>query len=86
MSRRRNNGLNFYEKKKLITHKEVYAFLSWSAIIVGAILFSYVAVYAFGVRTTVIGDSMSPTLAGGQEVLINRLVYNIFEPGKGSCW
>jgi len=51
--------------------------------VVGAILLSYVAVFAFGVRTTVIGDSMSPTLVGGQEVLINRLVYNIFEPGMG---
>lgn len=83
MSRRKSNGLSFYEKKKLITHKEIYAFMSWSAIVVGAILLSYVAVFAFGVRTTVIGDSMSPTLVGGQEVLINRLVYNIFEPRMG---
>jgi signal peptidase I len=83
MSRRKSNGISFYEKKKLITHKEIYAFMSWSAIVVGAILLSYVAVFAFGVRTTVIGDSMSPTLVGGQEVLINRLVYNIFEPGMG---
>jgi signal peptidase I len=83
MSRRKSNGLSVYEKKKLITHKEIYAFMSWSAIVVGAILLSYVAVFAFGVRTTVIGDSMSPTLVGGQEVLINRLVHNIFEPGMG---
>ena len=83
MSRRSSIGLSFYEKKKLITQKEVYAFLSWTAIIAGAIMLAYVSTYALGVRTTVIGDSMSPTLVNGQEVLINRLVYNIFEPKAG---
>ncbi len=74
--KRQTNGLVFYEKKKLITAKGIYAVLSWSAIIIGA-------VYAFGVRTTVIGDSMEPTLVNGQEIMINRLIYNIFEPGQG---
>lgn len=77
------NGLVFYEKKKLITAKAVYTFLSWAAIVVGAVLFAYVSVFAFGVRTTVIGDSMEPTLVNGQEIMINRLVYNIFEPKQG---
>lgn len=81
--RKQTNGLVFYEKKKLITAKQIYAFLSWTAIIFGAVLFAYVAVYAFGVRTTVIGDSMEPTLVNGQEIMINRLVYNIFTPGQG---
>ena len=83
MARRKGNGLIFYEKKKLVTMKEIYAFLSWAAIVVGAILLSYVVVYAFGIRTTVIGDSMYPSLVNGQEILINRLSYNIFEPKKG---
>ena len=81
--KRQSNGLVFYEKKKLVTAREIYAFLSWAAIICGAVLFAYVAVFAFGVRTTVIGDSMEPTLVNGQEIMINRLVYNIFTPGQG---
>ena len=58
-------------------------FFRGRAIIAGAVLFAYVAVFAFGVRTTVIGDSMEPTLVNGQEIMINRLVYNIFTPGQG---
>ena len=83
MARRNSNGLVFYEKKKLITAKQITTGLSWIVIIAGAILFAYVTVYAFGVRTTVIGDSMEPTLVNGQEIMINRLIYNIFEPGQG---
>ncbi len=81
--KKQGNGLVFYEKKRFITAKRIYAVLSWVAIISGAVLFAYVAVYALGVRTTVIGDSMEPTLVNGQEIMINRLVYSIFEPGKG---
>ncbi|MCR5773869.1 MAG: signal peptidase I [Lachnospiraceae bacterium] len=81
--RKQTNGLVFYEKKKLITARQVYAFISWVAIIAGAILMAYVMVFAFGVRTTIIGDSMEPSLVNGQEIMINRLVYNIFEPGQG---
>ncbi len=81
--KKQRNGLVFYEKKKLITAREIYAFLSWAAIIAGAVLFAYVSVFAFGIRTTVIGDSMEPTLVNGQEIMINRLSYNIFEPKQG---
>ena len=83
MARKNSNGLVFYEKKKLITAKEIYAFLMWAAIVSGAVLCAYVAVFALGVRTTVIGDSMNPTLVNGQEILINRLVYIVFEPAQG---
>lgn len=84
MFRKKNaSGLVFYERKKLITSREIYFFLSWFVVIAGAVLFAYVTVYALGVRTTVIGDSMEPTLYNGQEILINRLVYNIFEPKTG---
>ncbi len=81
--KKQRNGLVFYEKKKLITAHEIYAFLSWTVIIAGAVLFAYVSVYAFGIRTTVIGDSMEPTLVNGQEIMINRISYNIFEPKQG---
>ncbi len=83
MARRKSNGLIFYEKKKLVTMREIYAFLSWGAIVIGAVLLAYITVFAFGIRTTVIGDSMYPTLVNGQEILINRLSYNIFEPKQG---
>ena len=81
--KKKASGLVFYEKKRLVSTKEIYFILSWVAIVAGAILLAYVAVFAFGIRTTVIGDSMEPALYNGQEIMINRLVYNIFEPKVG---
>ncbi len=81
--KKKASGLVFYEKKKLVSSREIYFVLSWVAIVAGAVLLAYVTVFAFGIRTTVIGDSMEPALYNGQEIMINRLVYNIFEPKAG---
>ena len=57
--------------------------MSWAAVAIGAVLFAWVIVFGWGERTVVIGDSMSPSLVNGQEVLIDRVRYNILEPKKG---
>jgi len=86
MSAMRNNrsqGLHFYEKKKTVSHEQIAQVLSWIAISVGAVLFAWVVVYAWGAKTVVIGDSMSPKLVNGQEILIDRIRYNMFQPKPG---
>jgi len=83
MRKRRSGGLHFYEKKKTISHEQIYQIMSWTAVAIGAVLFAWVIVFGWGERTVVIGDSMSPSLVNGQEVLIDRVRYNIFEPKKG---
>ena len=72
-SRRRRKGLSFYEKKEKIkpgTWKEVFSYLFW----IFAVSFAaFVLVLVFGMRTSVIGVSMEPSLYNSQEVFINKL-------------
>ena len=83
ITRGRHGGLSFYQKKKTISNERLASAASWVFVIALAIVLSYVAVYAWGVRTSVIGNSMEPELYNGQEVLIDRIVYNVFQPSAG---
>ena len=42
-----------------------------------------VIVLMFGMRTSVIGVSMEPTLCNSQEIFINKISYLLFSPGRG---
>ena len=42
-----------------------------------------VLTYFFGVRSTVVGPSMSPQLEDGDEVLIDRFFYKFISPKAG---
>ncbi|MCR5487803.1 MAG: signal peptidase I [Lachnospiraceae bacterium] len=83
MKRNKNSGLVFYEKKKTISRNQVYQVISWAGLILAAILLAWVTVFAFGMKTSVVGDSMRPALINGQEVLIDRISYSVFQPKKG---
>ncbi len=48
-----------------------------------AAFFAIVLMQLFGLRTNVIGNSMEPDLVAGQEILINRLCYEITSPKQG---
>ncbi len=80
---RRKPGLNFIEKKKRFSPKLVKALALWLAGIAIAVFVAFSIVYCVGARTTVIGDSMMPTLQNGQEVLINRITYTFRNPKRG---
>ena len=56
---------------------------SWLSGIILAILLAFMLVYAFGMKTTVIGISMENTLYNGQSILVNRLSYLLTEPKQG---
>ncbi len=53
-------------------------FLAFIAIFLGVAI-----IYAFGIRTSVVGESMEPTLSNGQEVLINKIAYQFAAPKQG---
>ena len=55
----------------------------WTFLIVIAVLFGYVSVYTFGQQRTNIGQSMDPTLAGGDVCLVNILAYQVGSPKVG---
>lgn len=82
-SKRRRKGLTFYEKEKKMkpgTWKEIFSYLFW----IFAVSFAaFVLVLIFGMRTSMIGVSMEPTLYNSQEIFINKMSYLIFAPGRG---
>lgn len=48
--------------------------------IVIVIAIAFVCVYCFGLKATVIGNSMSGTLENGDKILVNRFVYALKAP------
>ncbi len=80
---RRHKGLSFYTKRKKLSAGAVREIAVWVFLFVLAVLISYVFVFSVGHKTSVIGESMEPGLVNGEEVLINRLIYNISDPQRG---
>ena len=79
----RRKGLTFYEKKKKLDPrllKDVMELLVGGAV---AVFLAFVLVFSIGMRTSVIGDSMEPSLHNGQEILMNRILYRISMPKRG---
>ncbi len=77
---RRKNGLHFGREKKKVNIPIVKEVISWIAEIVIILVIAFVFVYYIGLRTSVVGQSMSPTLENRQEILVNRFLYSIADP------
>ena len=78
----RNRGLSFTDNKKRVSKdfiKEILVTVFYS---VAAMLFAFVLVVAFGMKVSVIGMSMQPTLGNGQEILIDRFSYKLSSPNR----
>lgn len=54
--------------------------LTWAAEIAITISIAIVLVYFIGMRTGVVGSSMTETLDNGDQVLVNRFVYLLTDP------
>ncbi len=79
----RKKGLTFYEKEKKLNKamiREIFSTLFYSLV---AVLLAFVLVYSVGMKVSMIGVSMEPVLFNGQEVLINKFIYNITSPDRG---
>lgn len=80
---RKRKGLTFYQKKKKINvalMKEIFSWIFWC---LASILLAVVLVYCVGMKTSVIGSSMEPSLYNGQQILLDRLVYKFLSPKQG---
>lgn len=83
MGRRGRDGLNFGRQKRKINVTAVKEVFSWMIEILLAIVLAFTFVYFIGLRTSVVGQSMSPTLVSGDEILVNRFVYKVTDPKRG---
>lgn len=79
----RRKGLTFYQKKKKINITIVKEIFSWLFWIFASMLLAVVTVFCIGMKTSVIGPSMEPSLYNGQGIFLNRIVYKVTSPKKG---
>ena len=80
---RRSKGLNFRKKKRELNIPLLRESAIWILEIAITVAIAGVCVYFVGVRTTVVGQSMSDRLQDGDQVLINRFIYKVSRPKIG---
>ena len=79
---RRVSGLSFYHKKKKINTSLLKEIAIWAGEILLTIIGTVILVSFFLFYISVVGPSMSPTLENGDQILVNRFLYKLFEPGR----
>lgn len=77
---RRRSGLNFGRQKKKVNVPLLKEAAVWTVEILIVMLIAVTMVYFGGMRTSVVGQSMSETLNNGDEVLVNRFTYILTDP------
>ena len=77
---RRRSGLNFGRQKKKVNVSLLKEAAVWTVEILIVMLIAVTMVYFGGMRTSVVGQSMSETLNNGDEVLVNRFTYILTDP------
>ena len=84
MKRKRHKGeLTFHQKqKRKFNIQLLYEIMSWIFILFAAVFLACVGVWFFFIKTTMVGSSMEPVLCNGQDVLINRVAYNLSSPER----
>ena len=78
--RRRKTGLNFGRQKKKINMGIVKEIFTWVIEIAITLAVAFTFVYFIGLRTSAVGQSMADTVNNGDNILINRFVYNVSDP------
>lgn len=76
----RKSGLHFGKEKKKVNVPILKEVVTWMIEIAIVLVIAFVFVYYIGFRTSVVGNSMSPTLESRQEILVNRFIYSITNP------
>lgn len=80
MGRHKVNGLNFGKQRKTINLPLIKEIIAWALELVIVVGVAFVLVYFIGLRTSVVGQSMAPTLDSGDEILVNRFAYKVAQP------
>ena len=76
-------GLTFRKRKKRINYQLIKEGVVWVGELVLTFVIACLLVVNFGVMTSNVGQSMEPTLASGDKVLTNRLIYKLTAPKRG---
>ncbi len=76
----KKSGLHFGKEKKKVNIPIVKEVITWIVEIIIVLAIAFVFVCYIGLRTSVVGQSMSPTLENRQEILVNRFIYSITNP------
>ena len=71
------------QQKRKHDFTRMYEVLTWAAGILVAAFLGVFSVYAFGIKTSVIGPSMEPVLSAGQEILLDRVIYQFTSVKRG---
>lgn len=71
------------KKERKMTMAILYNILSWIFGIAAAVFLGIMTVNFFGISTIVIGNSMEPVLFNGEEVLLNKIIYQFSTPKRG---
>lgn len=80
MRRYRRTGLDFNRRKKSVNFPLLKEIVSWVVELAIVLMMAFVLVYFIGMRTSVVGQSMTETLENGDQILVNRFVYKIIGP------
>lgn len=80
MRRYRNAGLDFNRRKKNVNIPLVKEIVTWMIEIAIILVIAFVFVYFIGMRTSVVGQSMTKTLENGDSILVNRFIYKVTNP------
>lgn len=75
-------GLQFYQKEKKLNPKLLTDIFEMMILTLVVIFMAFAITYFVGMRTSIIGDSMEPSLYNGQEILINRIIYKLSSPKR----
>lgn len=78
----RNRGFTFIETKRRVSRETVGQILGTLFYCIAAILLAAVLVVSFGMRVSMIGSSMRPTLENGQVVLVDRFMFKLTHPDR----
>ena len=76
----RRRGLHFGQEKKKVNLPVMKNAVVCMLEIAIVLAIAFVFVYYIGFRTSVVGQSMAPTLENKQEILVNRFIYSISDP------
>ena len=78
-----SSGLNFRRRRKKMKLSTAKSMAVWIVEIIIVLLIAFVLVYCAGMKVTVVGNSMEPTVSDGSQILVNRFIYNIKSPKAG---
>ena len=82
-NRRKKRRKKYEESSRIFTKRTLREASGWLVLTAGAVVAALALVFAFGLKEDMNGDSMYPTIANGQYVMVDRLRFMFSRPGDG---